>query len=117
MVFKLSSLLLLCLMSSNLFADSNIVQLQAETWDVSRHGERLIKIPELATIINHWSDNPDLKIELRYPGGEEGDLWVEEFIGWLVSLGVPSSEIQKVPGSDAEDIINISLIKAVINNE
>jgi len=104
-------------MSSNLFANSNIVQLQAETWDVSRHGERLIKMPELATLINHWSDNPGLKVELRYPGGEEGELWVEELMDWLISLGVPSSDIQKVPGSDAEDIINMSLIKAINNNE
>ena len=117
MIFKLLSnkqlILLFFLISSNLNAQTFEIQLQAEAWDVSRHGELLIKMPELSTMINKWSENTAQKIELRYPGGEEGVFWVEEFIGRLVSLGVPSSAIHPLPSSGAEDIIHVVLIEAV----
>jgi len=79
------------------------IQLYAETWDMTRHGESILKVPVLVAIINEWQENTKSKIELRYPGGEEGELWVEELKDWLVSLGVPSSNIELVPGSDAQD--------------
>ena len=113
MTIKKLLILLICLMSSKLTAQASDIQLQAETWEVSRHGELLIKIPELSTIVNKWSENTEQKIELRYPGGEEGLLWVEEFMDRLVSLGVPSSAIQLLPGSSAEDIIHVVLIEAI----
>jgi hypothetical protein len=117
MIFNMSVkkilILVICLMSSKLSAQAFGIELQAETWDVSRHGELLIKIPELTTIINKWSEDPDQKIELRYPGGEEGVLWVEELMDRLVSLGIPSSTIQLLPGSSAEDIIHVVLIEAI----
>lgn len=113
MLAKKPFILLAFLISSNLNAQTFDIQLQAETWDVSRHGEVLIKIPELSTIINRWSENTGQSIELRYPGGEEGVLWVEEFMDRLVSLGVPSSAIQSLAGSSAEDIIHVVLIEAV----
>jgi len=109
--------MMIILMSGKLSAQGPGIELQAETWDVSRHGELLIKIPELTTIINRWSEDTGQKIELRYPGGEEGVLWVEELMGRLVSLGVPSSAIQLLPGSSAEDIIHVVLIEAIKNNE
>jgi len=114
---KKTLIMLLCLMFSTLNAHAFGIQLQAETWDVSRHGELLIKIPELSTIVNKWSEDTQQKIELRYPGGEEGVLWVEEFMDRLVSLGIPSRSIQLLPGSSAEDIIHVVLIGAIKNNE
>lgn len=117
MNIKKMLILLIFLMSSNLNAQSFGIQLQAETWNVSRHGELLIKIPELSTIINKWAEDTQQKIELRYPGGEEGVLWVEEFMDRLVSLGIPSRSIQLLPGSSAEDIIHVVLIEAIKNNE
>ncbi len=89
------------------------IELHAETWDIPRHGETLLKVPELASVMQKWMANPQQKIELRYPGGEEGELWVEELKDWFVSLGVPSGLIQAFPGSHAEDVINIVLIKMV----
>lgn len=102
-----------CVLSINAFAQNDSVELRAETWDISRHGEVLLNVPELSTIVRQWMKNPQQRIELRYPGGEEGELWVEELKGWLVSLGVPSNVILRSPGSDAGDIINMVLIEAV----
>jgi len=88
------------------------VQLKAEQWDIPRHGETLLKQPELGRIVRHWLQHPEAKIEIRYPGGEEGELWVRELMDWLIALGIPSSAISRIPGSGAEDVINLVLVEA-----
>lgn len=103
------------LISININAQPNTVKLSADTWEVSRHGEALIKLEQLRTIVQQWHARPVQGIELRYPGGEEGELWVMELRDWLISLGIPSSSIQISPGSDAKDVINLSLIEVVRN--
>lgn len=117
MIIKYAVLMGLLLSNSvfsiNAFAQSDSVELRAETWDIPRHGEVLLNVPELSTIVRQWMKKPQQRIELRYPGGEEGELWVEELKGWLVSLGVPSNVILLSPGSDAGDVINMVLIEAV----
>ena len=108
-------LLLVCgLFSINVLAQEQGVKLRAETWDIPRHGELLIKVPELAKIVKQWLDNQQQTIELRYPGGEAGEIWVEELTDWLISLGIPARAIQVSPGSDAEDVINIVLTEEEI---
>lgn len=108
-------LILTGLISINTFAETTDVVLNAETWEVSRHGEKLVHVEPLAQIVKKWHADPRKLIELRYPGGEEGEIWVEELKDWLVSLGVPSGSILLVPGSDAKDIINMALIVSVRN--
>lgn len=108
MFFILSSL-----GSFKLAAQELQFNLHAETWDTQRHGETLLKIPALKSVIEQWSKNPKQRIELRYAGGEEGELWVEELQDWFVSLGVPSNALQILAGSNAQDIINIVLINEV----
>ena len=114
MIFKgYLHLVILCSysLSISVFAQDANVDLPAETWDMQRHGEALLKVPELSTIMKKWMTDPRQIIEFRYPGGEEGELWVEELRDWYIALGVPSDAIQLSLGSDAEDIINIVLIK------
>lgn len=103
------------LVAINSFAQANSVVLTHDVWEMPRHGEALLKITELSGIVQQWQSSASKTIELRYPGGEEGELWVEELKDWLVSLGVPSSKIHISPGSDAKDVINISLIEVVRN--
>ncbi len=110
-IFKISIIILSLMLSNNILAKEVSVALQAETWDISRHGEVLLKVPALSQVMKKWMLNPQQKIELRYPGGEEGELWVEELKGWLVALGVPSNVIQISPGSHAEDVIDIVLLE------
>jgi hypothetical protein len=85
------------------------VIIHAEQWDIPRHGETLIKQPELGKIVRQWALQATARIEIHYPGGEEGELWVQELMDWLVALGVPSEAILHSPGSGGEDIINLVL--------
>ena len=89
----------------------NELKLSFENWDQARHGERLLTIPELKTLVNQWSSVNGHSIELRYPGGEEGELWVRELMDWLISLGIPSQYLVAVPGSGEADVIKFQIIK------
>ncbi len=87
--------------------------LTSEQWEMNRSGSKIVKIPVLKKVIRNWMNRyetePNTVILLHYPGGEEGELWVQELTDWLVALGVPSKSIMMVPGSDSDDMIGIEL--------
>ena len=72
-------------------------ELHAEQWELSRNGERLLGISGIAEVVNEWSSDDRQQIELQYPGGEEGELWVYQLMDWLVALGIPSNNLVAVP--------------------
>lgn len=85
-------------------------ELKSEQWDMPRHGERILKLPVLNELVNLWMANPQQIIEIRYPGGEEGELWLTELSDWLISLAIPSKAIRPTLGSGAEDKIVLILL-------
>lgn len=85
--------------------------LKAELWELTRSGEALLSVPVLNTVINAWLQDKQKKIEIQYPGGEEGEFWVQELADWLVSLGIPSADIVTTPGSGADDMVKFDLIQ------
>ena len=87
-------------------------ELHAEQWELSRNGERLLAIDGLAELVKQWSSDNRQKIELQYPGGEEGELWVHQLMDWLVALGIPSTSLVMVPGSGQGDIIRLRVIRS-----
>ena len=87
-------------------------ELQAEQWELSRNGERLLGIDGIAKVVEDWSADNSQHIELQYPGGEEGELWVYQLRDWLVALGVPSGNLVAVPGSGQGDVIRLRVIRA-----
>ena len=86
-------------------------ELHAEQWELARSGESILLLPVLNQLINTWLLEKHKKIEVQYPGGEEGEFWVQELTDWLVSLGIPSNHMVIVPGSGVDDMIRFSLIK------
>ena len=87
------------------------LKLRAEQWELARNGEHLLQIPVLNKVVNTWLLKEGVRIELRYPGGEEGELWVDELMDWLISLGIPSKYLVAVRGSGEADIIIFKIIK------
>lgn len=87
-------------------------KLHAEQWELSRNGERLLRIDGIAQVVNNWSADKRQQIELQYPGGEEGELWVYQLMDWLVALGVPSARMVAVPGSGQGDVIRLRVIRS-----
>jgi hypothetical protein len=87
------------------------LKLHAEQWELARNGEQLLQIPVLNKVVNTWLLKEGYRIELRYPGGEEGELWIDELMDWLISLGIPSRYLVAVRGSGEADIIIFKIIK------
>ncbi len=102
---------IITLFAASAAASSTEAVIQAEQWDVSRNGDQLLATENMASVVKGWSADERQKIELQYPGGEEGELWVYQIMDWLVALGVPSSSMVAVPGSGKEDVVRLRVIK------
>jgi len=89
----------------------NAMVLHAEQWEVARSGELLLTLPVLKKLVAAWLDEKQKMIEIQYPGGEEGEFWVQELTDWLVSLGIPSNHMITTPGSGSDDMIRFNIIK------
>ncbi|MCK4704904.1 MAG: hypothetical protein KAT90_05455 [Gammaproteobacteria bacterium] len=85
--------------------------LTEEQWDLVKQGEQLLTMPMMQQVIDAWSLRQGQAIELRYPGGEEGELWVEELRDWLISLAIPSKYLFSVAGSGKADVIIIKIFE------
>lgn len=109
---KLFILVLLCPLLVLADPLSEELKLRAEQWDLARHGEKVLQLNDVRTLVNAWMDSENHSIELRYPGGEEGELWVHELMDWLISLGIPSQYLVAVAGSGEADVIKFKIIKA-----
>ncbi len=103
-----ASLLLLLMLALNVPAAETVVITSAE-WARPRSGATLARMPGLVEVASGLLVARDGRILVRYPGGEEGVLWAEELRGWLVALGIASTQIELVPGTSRPDIIELEL--------
>ena len=90
--------------------DGSLV-LRAERWELARSGESIILLPVINTVVKRWLDDSEKRIEILYPGGEEGEFWVQELSDWLVALGIPAKHLKLAVGSGVEDEIRFNLVR------
>jgi hypothetical protein len=105
---RLASLLLLFLLYS-LPLQAEVSEISAASWAQPRHGEWLLQQAGIASAMRAMQQAPDARLQLLYPGGDEGALWAEELQAWLVALGLPSSRIERIPGSASANVIQLRL--------
>ena len=84
--------------------------LSGADWARPRHGEWLVAHPALQATLGKLQQSPQSVLQLRYPGGDEGVLWVEELQAWLVALGLESDRIETLPGSGGEAVIQLEVV-------
>ena len=111
------ALLMLCMsfvvvIPSQASAAPATFELRAAQWEAVRTSNQLLDIEELRLIINEWSMEEEGYIELQYPGGEEGELWVHQLMDRLVALGIPTASLVSVPGSGTGDVIRLQIVKS-----
>jgi hypothetical protein len=99
----------LLILSGALNADVQPWQLSADTWARPRDGHVVTEMQPLPDVVASWSENPHRRLIIRYPGGEDGQLWAYELRSWLVSLGVPLERQELVAGSEQAGQIEIEL--------
>lgn len=108
---------MLLLWSMISLAGGDTVEIKSEQWDIPRHGETVIRIPGMNKFLGQWAEKTDNIIEIRYPGGEEGELWMQELKDWLIALGIPGKAIVHTPGSGSDDLITLELIRRNTQHE
>ena len=101
--------LLLCLAGMSVQAAEAPLVISAIEWAQPRSGESLLRHPALAEAVQRLQQQSTQLLEIRYPGGDSGSLWAREVQAWLVALGVESSRIRLVPGSDSADQLQLRI--------
>ena len=103
------SLLLALLWASAVYAEASTFLIDADRWATPRSGQALVEMEPLRNAVNELMRRPGSRMVIRYPGGEAGQLWVQELRAWLVALGVSSSRIELVPGGVEDNIVQIQV--------
>jgi len=111
--YSVSSLLFVAMMlllsTSAVYADELLWDISAEQWAHPRSGQNLAQMSSLQSALQALNADQASVLVIRYPGGEEGSLWVSELKDWLVSLGLPSSRIQTRAGQSNNETITLML--------
>ena len=100
---------LLFLVSSSLWA-KNIELLHAKEWSVPKQTATLLAMPAVHKSMIKLQNDSNSTLKIKYPGGDEGTLWVNELRSWLVALGLSSKRIDLVPGSAISTTIELEVI-------
>lgn len=88
-------------------ADLETRRVTAAEWAVPRDGAAMVRMPALAAVVHRLLQEPEGAVEIRYPGGDPGVLWAKELEAWMVALGISSEQIELVPGSDEDGVIEL----------
>ncbi len=102
-----SLLFALLLIAANAAAEDSPLFITAAEWAQPRTGTAVMHYPALATAVARLQAGQ--RLQLLYPGGDEGSLWASELQAWLVALGLPSQRIELLPGSSREDAIEVRI--------
>ena len=97
-------------LSFPLAAETSVYLLTAAEWAGPRSGERIVQMDGIHAAMQALLESPQQGLLLRYPGGDEGRLWVEELRSWLWSLGLEPERIEVRPGSPAPDVIELEVL-------
>lgn len=90
---------LVCGMNLSQAQDSPLFVLSASEWNVPRTSKSVLAMPALRKTIQAYDKQTGARIQIHYPGGDEGTLWASELRSWLVSLGISSRHIDLLPGT------------------
>ena len=88
--------------------------LTASDWNVPRTTETILAMPALRQTVQAYNKQAKAKIQIRYPGGDEGTLWATELRSWLVSLGIAASHIDLLPGSRDPGQLELEVISPAV---
>lgn len=104
-----TALILALLWAAPAAAEMRHFTIDAELWSAPRSGAALVQMEPLREAVTELMRRPGSRIVVRYPGGEAGQLWVQELRAWLVALGVSSSRIELIPGGTGDDVVQLQV--------
>jgi len=84
--------------------------LHANEWSVPKQANTILAMPAIWKSMQKLQINVNSSLKLKYPGGDEGTLWVNELRSWLIALGLSSKRIEVVPGSAISTTIELEVL-------
>lgn len=98
-------LLLVATLGSAADARAGSYVITAEMWMQPRSGQVMLQMPPVRAAVHDWMRHPGSHIVILHSGDDMGSLWSSEVRDWLVSLGIPSADIEKqVSGQDENSV-------------
>ena len=97
------------LFTSNLFA-ADVELLYANEWSVPKQSTTILAMPAIHKSMNKLQKDVNTVLKIKYPGGDEGTLWVNELRSWLIALGLSSTRIDLVQGSAISTTIELEVL-------
>lgn len=107
---------LILLVLSGLANAAPVYILNVAEWAGPKDGSRILQMDGVGAAVREMDAQQDSRLLLRYPGGDEGSLWVQELRSWLLALGVEPGRIETRPGSPAPDIIEMEVLTGTNTN-
>lgn len=95
--------------TSNSFA-ADVEFLHANEWSVPKQSTTILTMPAIHNSMKKLQKNVNSVLKVKYPGGDEGTLWVNELRSWLIALGLSSARIELVQGSAISTSIELEVI-------
>ena len=87
-------------------------QLDREQWPVQPTAPALLALNPVRQVLSHFESTRGYRITIRYAGGDAGKYWARDLRNWLVSFGVPLSDITVEPAAGALEGLQLMLEKA-----
>ena len=88
----------------------NVALLHAKEWSVPKKTAVILAMPAINESMKKLQKSRNSILILKYPGGDEGTLWVNELRSWLVTLGLSSKRIELVQGSAISTTIELDVL-------
>lgn len=95
--------------TTNIFAAETEL-LHANEWSVPKKTSSILAMPAINNSMQKLQKNTNSILKVKYPGGDEGTLWVNELRSWLVALGLSSKRIELIQGSAISTTIELEVI-------
>lgn len=95
--------------ATNIFA-ADVELLHANEWSVPKQASTVLAMPAIHKSMKKMQINVNSLLKIKYPGGDEGTLWVNELRSWLIALGLSSKQIELVPGSAISTTIELEVV-------
>ena len=89
---------------------ADVELLHANEWSVPKKTATLLAMPAIHKSMEKLQKNVNSSLKIKYPGGDEGTLWVNELRSWLIALGLSSNRIELVPGSAISTTIELEVL-------
>jgi hypothetical protein len=99
---------------TNTFA-TEVELLHAHEWLVPKQATTILDMPAIYNSMQKLQKDASSSLVIKYPGGDEGTLWVNEVRSWLVALGLSSKRIELVQGGAISTTIEFEVLSASLN--